>query len=141
VTFSEHVAAGEHGDAVGKIGDHAEIMLDHQHRAFGRHRLDEGADAIDVFVTHSGHGFVEQQHFGIERQGGGDLQSAFAPIGQFHRRPMGEGRKADVGDERHRPLVEDIEDALRPPEVERGSALALQRDAHVFQHRQVGKDG
>src|SRR5690242_10475681 len=45
--LGEHPAPGQHGDAVGKIGDHAEIMLDHQHRALRRDRLDQGADAIN----------------------------------------------------------------------------------------------
>src|SRR5215471_14910128 len=54
---------------------------------------------------------------------------------------MGEGRQADVGDERHRPFVEDVEYALRAPEIERRSALPLQRDADVFEHRQMREDG
>jgi hypothetical protein len=35
VALGEHLAAGEHGNAIAQIGDHAEIMLDHQHGARG----------------------------------------------------------------------------------------------------------
>src|SRR3981081_4587841 len=37
-------------------------------------------------------------------------------------------------------LVELVEPACRPPEAERAAAPALQRDAHVLQHCQMGKD-
>src|SRR5262245_60800491 len=30
VALGHHASAREHGDAVGQVGDHAEIMLDHQ---------------------------------------------------------------------------------------------------------------
>src|SRR5229473_7004659 len=59
VALGQHPAAREHRDAVGEVGDHAEIVLDHQHRAVGGNRLDERADAFDVFVAHPGHRLVE----------------------------------------------------------------------------------
>ena len=37
-------------------------------------------------------------------------------------------------------LIELVEHARRTPEVERAAARALQRDAHVLQHREMGKD-
>src|SRR5690349_12139275 len=37
VALGEHPAAREHRDAVAEVGDHAEIVLDHQHGAVGRH--------------------------------------------------------------------------------------------------------
>src|SRR5882757_8372017 len=40
VAFSKHAPTGEHRDAVRELRDHAEIVLDHQHRAVGRNRLD-----------------------------------------------------------------------------------------------------
>src|ERR1700730_14954436 len=91
VALSEHAAAREDGDAVREVGNHAEIMLHHQHGAGSGDRLDESADAIDVFVPHACHGLVEQKHLGVERQGRGDLQGAFAAIGQFHRGGSGKG--------------------------------------------------
>src|SRR5262245_19927757 len=84
VAFGEHPAAREHRDAIGEVGDDAEIVLDHQHRAVGGDGLDERADAIDVFVTHAGHRLVEQKHFRVERQGGCDLQGTLAKIGRAH---------------------------------------------------------
>src|SRR5262249_18882584 len=74
VALGEHSATREHRDAVGEVGDDAEIVLDHQHRAVGGDRLDECADAIDVFVAHAGHRLVEEKQFPGERQSGFGLQ-------------------------------------------------------------------
>src|SRR5262245_37734852 len=63
VALGHDAAAREHGDAVGEVGDHAQIMLDHQHGAFGGDPLDERGDAVDVLMPHAGHGLVEQEHF------------------------------------------------------------------------------
>src|SRR3984957_13395541 len=60
VALGQHVAAGEHGDAVAQIGDDAEIVIDHQHGALVGERADQRADAGDVVVTHAGHRLVEQ---------------------------------------------------------------------------------
>src|SRR5262245_10692656 len=54
---------------------------------------------------------------------------------------MGEGRQADIGDERHGAVVEDVQYTLRAPEVERRSTLALERDADVFEHGQMRENG
>src|SRR5262245_44621018 len=51
VSFGQHPAAGEDGDAVGQVGNHAEIVLDHQHGAIGGDPLDQRGDAIDVLVS------------------------------------------------------------------------------------------
>src|SRR5580692_4412737 len=72
VALGENASAGQHRDAVGQRRHDAEIMLDHQHGAVHRHRLDEARDAVDVFMAHAGGRLVEQQHFGIERQRGGE---------------------------------------------------------------------
>src|SRR5258708_7768819 len=63
IALRHHPAAREHGDAVGEVGNHAEIVLDHQHSAIGGDPLDERGDAIDVLVSHARHRLVEQQHF------------------------------------------------------------------------------
>src|SRR5262245_42707404 len=64
VALGQDAAAGEHGDAVGQVGDHAEIVLDHQHGAVGRYRLDESRDEIDVLMPHHGGRIVTQPHHG-----------------------------------------------------------------------------
>ena len=94
VALGEHAPAREHGDAVGEIGHHRQIVLDHQHGAVGGDALDQLRDALDVLVTHARGRLVEQQHFRIERQRGGDLERALAAIGQFDRGPVGELRQA-----------------------------------------------
>src|SRR5438874_3155857 len=90
IAFRQHASAREHGDAVGQIGHHAEIVLDHQDGAVCCNGFDKRADTVDIFVSHPGHRLVEQEHFRIERQGGGDLEGAFATVRQLDRRPMGE---------------------------------------------------
>src|SRR5882724_6992085 len=46
--FSQHLAARQHGDGIGKISDHGHVVLNHQHRTIARHGADEGSDALDV---------------------------------------------------------------------------------------------
>src|SRR5262249_37947102 len=41
VAFAEDAAARQHRDAVGQVGDDAEIVLDHEHGAVGRDGLDQ----------------------------------------------------------------------------------------------------
>src|SRR6266850_6448416 len=41
VAFGEVLAPLQHGDAVGERRDDRQVVLDHQHRAIGRHPLDE----------------------------------------------------------------------------------------------------
>src|ERR1700722_11678349 len=83
IALGQHVAAGEHGDAVAQIGDDAEIVLDHQHGALVGERSDQRADAGDVVVAHAAHRLVEQQHLRLERQRGRDFQKALPAIRQF----------------------------------------------------------
>ncbi len=52
--------------------------------------VDELHHPVHVFVPHALGGFVEEQHFGLQGQGGGDLQRALAAIGQLHRLQVGE---------------------------------------------------
>src|SRR5919204_4598388 len=85
VPFGEHLAAGEHRDALGETRDHAEVVLHHQHRAVLCHALDERCNPIDVFVTHTGGRLVEQHQLRIERERGGGLQRPFAAGGELPR--------------------------------------------------------
>src|SRR5229473_8336875 len=100
ISLGKHAPAREHGDLVRKVRDDAEIVLDHQHRAVGRHRLDELGDALDILVPHAGGRLVKQEHFRIERERGGDLKRTLAPVGKLDRRPTGERRQADVVEQR-----------------------------------------
>src|SRR5205823_10733354 len=56
VAFRQHFAAGEHGDPLREAGDHAEVVLDHQHGAVLRHPLDQLRDPVHVLVAHAGGG-------------------------------------------------------------------------------------
>ena len=139
VALGQHIAAGQHGDAVAQIGDNAEIVLDHQHGALVGERFDQRADAGDVVVAHAGHRLVEQQHLRLERERGGDFQKPLPAIGQFDGQRIHVRRQPDVADQRRSLIVQRMQHALRPPEIERAAAPALQRDAHVFEHGEMGK--
>src|ERR1051325_8793987 len=80
MAFRQHVTPRQHRDDVGEIGDHTQIVLDHQDGVFRRDALDQRGDLVDVFVAHAGHRLVEQHHFRVERKGGGDLRRALAAI-------------------------------------------------------------
>src|ERR1700761_9404716 len=77
----QHPPAGQHGDDVRQVGNHAQIMFDHQDGVFCRNPLDQGGDLVDVLMAHTGHRLVQQHHLRIERQGRRDLQGALAAIG------------------------------------------------------------
>src|SRR5215831_5054979 len=105
IALREHLSAGQHGDDVGEIGDHAQIMLDHQDGVFRRDALDQRGDLVDVLMPHAGHRLVQQHHFRVERQGGCNLQCALAAIGHFDRRHRGKLAQADIVQQLERALV------------------------------------
>src|SRR5690606_12826197 len=80
VTAGEDFPALQHRDLMAEVGDHLEVVLDHQHRALGCHRPDELGDHRHVLVAHAGHGLVEQQHLRLQRQGGGQFQHPLAAV-------------------------------------------------------------
>src|SRR5579871_3743044 len=55
IPLGEHLAAGQHGNDVGEVGDHAQIMFDHQDGVFGGDALDQAGDLVDVLMAHAGH--------------------------------------------------------------------------------------
>src|SRR5579884_3993398 len=134
ISFRQHAAARQYRDPIGQIRNDREIMLDHEYGAVCGDAPDQVRDAVDVLVTHPGGRLVEQQHLRIERERGGNFQCALAPIGQLDRDPVGERRKADIGNQLERPRIEALERRARAPEIERGSPRALQGDAHVLEH-------
>src|SRR5215472_11909382 len=83
VAFRQNATPREHRDAVGEVSDDAEIVLDHQHGAVGRDRLDERADPRNVLLSHSGGRLVEQQHFRIECERRRNLERPLAAVGKL----------------------------------------------------------
>jgi hypothetical protein len=63
------------------------------------------------------------------------------PVGQLDRRRRLEAAQADRVDQLGGAGVERAQRRLAAPEVVRVAALALQRDAHVLEHRQVPEHG
>jgi hypothetical protein len=77
---------------------------------------------------------------GLHGERGRDLERALAPVGELTRRDARELAEVHALEERQGALVQDFERLLALPEVEARAQAALQRDAHVFQHGEVGKD-
>src|SRR3954447_26998679 len=71
ITFGKHLAAGQHRDDVRQIGNHAQIMLDHQDGVFRGDALDQRRDLVDVFMAHAGHRLPPPPHFWVEGHRGG----------------------------------------------------------------------
>ena len=116
-------------------------MLHHQHGAVNRHLLDQLADAVHVFQAHALGGLVEQHQLGVHGQGGGNLQRALAAVAQLHRDGVRITLQIHRRKELQRPVVQAVQGALGAPKIIRGAHLALQGHAHVFQHREVRKNG
>ena len=141
VALGQHLAAGEHGDGVREVLHHAQVVLDHQHRAVRRHLLDQGGDALHVLVPHARGGLVEQHHLGLEGERGGDLERALAPVGQLDRRGVAaKPREAHRVEQLAGPASSSASSTRseRQKSKER-AALALERDAHVLEHGRCGK--
>ena len=83
-----------------KVGDHAEIVLNHQDRAIRRHPTDEIGGAIDVLMPHARHRLIEQHHLGLDRKGCRQLQRPLAAIGDLARLRIGEACEPDVVQQR-----------------------------------------
>src|SRR3989449_7145970 len=141
VAFGEHLAAGEHGDALGEAGDHAEVVLDHQHRSIVRHALDQRRDALHVLVPHARRRLIEEHELRIEGQRGGDLQRTLAAVGELRRDGVAEIAQPHRREQLGGAAVELAQHPVALPEVEGGAPLALQRDAHVLERREIGEDG
>ena len=116
-------------------------MLHHQDGAASRHLLDELRDTVHVFVAHALGGFVQQHQLGLHGQGGGNLQSALAAIGQVDGGFVGQVGQAHFGQQRKGAVVELAQRGLTLPEVVGRAQAALQADAHVLQQGQVGENG
>src|ERR671910_2792768 len=69
--LGQYLAARQHGDGVGEVGDDGHVVLDHQHGAITGDGADERGDALDVLLPQARHRLVEQPPLGIERQGRG----------------------------------------------------------------------
>src|SRR5512143_1352961 len=140
IALRQHLAAREHGDAVRERRDDGQMVLDHQHRPVRGDALDQRGDPLDVLVRHAGGRLVEQQHLGLERERGRDLQRALAAVGKLARRRLRERTEADRLDQLERALVMARERALGAPEIEGMPAVALQRDADVLEDGEIGED-
>lgn len=118
IALRQHLPARQHGDDVGEIGHHREVMFDHQDGVFGRDPLDQRRDLVDVLVPHAGHRFVEQHHLGVERQRRCNFKCALAAVRHLDRRRVGEFAQADVVQELMGARIEAVEHAFRTPEIE-----------------------
>src|ERR1700733_2572329 len=96
VALGQHSPARQHGYAMREIGDHPEIMLDHQDGAVRRHASDEIGRAINVLVAHACHRFIKQHHLGLDSERRRQFEGSLAPIGDFAGLRIGEGSQPNV---------------------------------------------
>src|ERR1041385_6476703 len=54
IALRQHAAARQYGDAMAKVLDHAQVVLDHEHGAGGGDALDQRGDPLDILVSHAG---------------------------------------------------------------------------------------
>ena len=100
-------------------------MLHHQHGFVVRHALHQSGNAFDILMRHARGRLVEQNHFGVEGQRGGDFQSTLAAIGQFGGLLVLQIQQAHIGQQGPRLLVILRQQTFGAPEIERSAALAL----------------
>ena len=85
----QDVAALHHRDAVRQIGDHGQIVLDHQHRAVDRDAADQRDDAADILVSPCPEvGSSSSNSSGSSAQGRREFERALAAVGQFGGRQV-----------------------------------------------------
>src|SRR5262245_17003986 len=135
IAFGEDFTTREHGDPLRQVGNHRQVVLDHQDGAVLGNAPDQSRGALDVFRAHAGHRLIEQQDFGIKRERGGNLQRPLAPIRQFDRGQIGVGLDTYPIEELGGTAVEDLNGALRLPKMIRGAERPLQGDANILQDR------
>src|SRR2546430_1421893 len=140
VALGQDLAARQHGDRVGQVLHHLEVVLDHEHGTVRGDALDERRDPVHVFVGHAGGGLVEQHHLRVERERRRDLERALAAVRQLDRDRPRELRQADRVEELEGAPAELAEDPLPAPEGEPVTPRALEREPHVLQHGEVRED-
>ena len=106
VALRNDLAALEHRNLLTQVGDHGQIVLDHDHGAIPRGAPYQRGDALDVLLRHAGRRLVEQHDLRIERERRRDLERAFAAIRQLPGGHGFESAEADCIDQLARAVVQ-----------------------------------
>ena len=89
--FGQHLAFGQHHDAVGKMEDDAHVVLD-QHDGellLAVQFPDELGDVVGFLIAHAGGRFIEQQQPRLERERHHDFGGALVAMREFADQPVG----------------------------------------------------
>src|SRR4029077_11271050 len=89
----------------------------------------------------AGHGLVEEQHLGIERECRRDLERALSPIGELAGGRVSKFGEVDVGNELRGSLIEHAKALVREPELMRETILALQGRTQIVAHGEMREHG
>src|SRR5690606_8226827 len=138
VAGSEDAASLKHGDPVAKLGNDVEIVLDHEYGKVGSERTDDAGNDRNVLMPHPSHRLVEQEHLGVQRKRGGDLQHSFPAIRQVGGKLVVRIGQAHRLEKLQSPRRQRIENTRRTPELRSQTARALQGDPHIVQHGKMG---
>ena len=93
-------------------------MLHHEDGAPRGQLSNERDDPAHVFAAHPLGRLVEEHQLGLERQGRRELERPLAPVRELDGAGPGVTGEVDRVEQLHSPLVENLEAALRAPEVE-----------------------
>ncbi len=118
---------------VRELGDHVEVVLDHQHGTADGNLPDHVCDTRNLVARDAGDRLVEQEQLRLQGDRGGELQCALEPVGEGACFDMGVVAKARAIEIRHRFRVERRQAAVGAPEIVGRRAKPLQRGPHVLQ--------
>src|SRR5271165_693284 len=82
--FRDHRTTLHYRDGVAEVRHHAHVVFHHEDGTLGGNFADQLFHFLHIFVPHALRGFIEQQKFRIERQGGGDFERPLAAVWQLH---------------------------------------------------------
>lgn len=136
----------QHDDAVRELAHHVHLVLDQEDglRPVFLERADQVEDHRRLGRVHAGRRFVEHEDLRFERHQERDFELALVAVGQACDRRMLLGLERDLGQDRIGALGQRAMIAPDAPEIEpapvRALARRLHREAHVLEHREIGKE-
>jgi len=135
------LALVQHDDAVGELFHHVHLVLDQQDGlvatpADGGDDVEDGRDLVDA---HAGGRLVEHEDVGLERQQDRDLELALVAVRQGRGHGVGALRERHGGEMRARAVGQLAMRRGAAEQVQRLAAPDLNRQAHVLQRGEIGK--
>ena len=138
----QHAALLQHGHALDQLEQRIHVVVDDDHGAAARDRLEQ-LDGLDPFArAHAGERLVEQQQTRGSRERESDLQSALLAIGEFRHGCVGAAGQIDQSERVLHLLGQALDAGKRTKQVEPefSAQLGESRDRQVLPHRQASEE-